>query len=81
MNKRLFVRKKEAFQVEANALYQELYASLNLPHMQGLTLYNVYDIFHCDAHDLKLLKTKVLADPVTDEVLEEVDMQDRCYIA
>ncbi len=81
MNKRLFVRKKEAFQVEANALYQELYASLNLPHMQGLTLYNVYDIFHCDAHDLKLLKTKVLAEPVTDEVLEEVDLQDRCYIA
>ena len=81
MNKRIFVKKKEAFRVEADSLYKELCASLDLHTIKGITLYNVYDVFHGDAHDFELLKTKVLAEIVTDEVIEELSLEGCTYIA
>ena len=51
MNYRVFVKKKEMFQVEAQSLHHELKQNLNLSSLTGLELYNVYDIFHGDEHD------------------------------
>ena len=70
MNYRVFVKKKEMFQVEAQSLHHELKQNLNLSSLTGLELYNVYDIFHGDEHDIALLKEKVLSEKVTDEVFE-----------
>lgn len=81
MNKRIFVKKKEAFRVEADSLYRELCDSLNLHTIEGITLYNIYDVFNGDAHDFELLKTKVLAEIVTDEVSEELSLEGSTYIA
>lgn len=74
MNYRVFVKKKEMFQVEAQSLHHELKQNLNLSSLTGLELYNVYDIFHGDEHDIALLKEKVLSEKVTDEVFDSVDL-------
>lgn len=81
MNYRVFVKKKEMFQVEAQSLHHELKQNLNLSSLTGLELYNVYDIFHGDEHDIALLKEKVLSEKVTDEVFDSVDLNGKTYIA
>ena len=46
MNTRIFVKKKEAYRVEADSLGHELKTSLNLNGISGVTLYNTYDVFN-----------------------------------
>ena len=70
MNYRVYVKKKEAFRVEADSLFHELKQNLNLSDVHGIELYNVYDVFNGDDHDMELLKDKVLSEKVTDEVFE-----------
>ncbi len=81
MDTRIFVKKREAYRVEANSLYHELKTNLNLEGLTGVTLYNTYDIFHCDDHDVDLLKRKVLSEVVTDDVFDEIDLEGKTYIA
>lgn len=81
MNNRVFVKKKEAFQVEATSLFHELQTNLNISSLCGVTLYNVYDILHADDTDMELLKTKVLSEIVTDEVYDEIDLCGKQFIA
>ncbi|MFV0380861.1 MAG: phosphoribosylformylglycinamidine synthase [Breznakia sp.] len=79
MNKRIFVRKKEAFRIEATSLLAEL--KLHVEGLEHVELYNVYDIFHAEASDIDLLKGSVLAEVVSDEVLDTVDLNKQTYIA
>ena len=44
MDTRIFVHKKEQFQVESESLAAELRQSLSLKEDFGLTKYNLYDI-------------------------------------
>ena len=81
MNTRLFVRKKEQFQVESRSLCNELKQSLGLGDDFGLVQYNIYDIFDADTKDIELLKTNVCSEIVTDEVLDAVDLEGRTYLA
>lgn len=81
MDYRVFVKKKEAFQVEAQSMFHELKQNLNLNGLTGVKLYNVYDVFHGDDHDMALLKEKVLSEVVTDEVYDTIDLSDQTYIA
>lgn len=81
MNYRVFVKKKQDYQVEASSLFHELKTNLNLNELKALSLYNVYDILNADEHDLALLKTKVLSEVVTDEVFDDVDVANKQYIA
>ena len=81
MNYRVYVKKKEAFRVEADSLFHELKQNLNLHGLENVTLYNVYDVFHGDDHDMELLKAKVLSEIVTDEVFDELDLSSKTFIA
>lgn len=81
MNYRVFVKKKEAFQVESASLFHELKQNLNLAGLQSVLMYNVYDVFHGDEHDMELLKEKVLSEKVTDEVSDEIDLKGKTFIA
>lgn len=81
MNQRIFVKKKEEFQVEADSLFHELANNLNLSGLESIELYNVYDIYHADENDIILLKANVLSEIVTDEVLDEIDLSNKQYIA
>lgn len=52
MDTRIFVHKKEQFQVESESLAAELRQSLSLKEDFGLTKYNLYDIFNADEIDI-----------------------------
>lgn len=81
MNKRVFVKKKDGFQVESLGLKSELLENLKEDKINKIDLYNVYDIFNCTEEDLNLLKNKVLSEPVTDDVYEEVELDGKKYLA
>ena len=72
-NSRLFVEKKEDFQVEAQSLKHDLNTNLYL-NIKHLRLINVYDIFNADAELLEKAKNSVFSEPVTDEVFTEIDL-------
>lgn len=81
MNKRVFVKKKDGFLVESISLKEELVENLKEINLKKVDIYNSYDIFNCNFEELELLKTKVLSEPVTDEVFEELDLQGLNYLA
>lgn len=81
MNTRLFVSKKDAFQVESQSLCKELVLSLGLPQDLELVQYNIYDIFDADENDIELLKKNVCSEVVTDTVSEHVDLENKTYLA
>ncbi len=81
MNTRIFVTKKSDYQVEATSLLHAITHNLGVDTLDHVTLYNVYDIFHADEQDITLLKTKVLSEVVTDEVLDALDLSNKTYIA
>ena len=81
MDTRIFVKKREAYRVEADSLFHELKTNLNLEGLNGVTLYNTYDVFHADENDIELLKKKVLSEVVTDDVFDSVDLEGKTYIA
>ncbi|MGX8833340.1 phosphoribosylformylglycinamidine synthase [Amedibacillus sp. YH-ame6] len=81
MNYRVFVKKKEAYQVESDSLFHELKQNLSLHSLEGVELYNTYDIFHGDDRDLKLLNEKVLSEKVTDVVYDSIDLSGKTFIA
>lgn len=81
MNKRIFVSKKQGFQVEGNSILNEIRENLYETGLTKAELYNVYDIFNCDEGDIALLKTKVLSEPVTDNVYDEIDLEGKTYVA
>jgi phosphoribosylformylglycinamidine synthase len=77
---RLFVEKKEAFQVEAQALKNELNHNLHL-NIQNLRLINVYDIFEIESELLDKAKTTIFSEPVTDTIYEEIDLHGLTHFA
>lgn len=81
MKQRLFVRKKEKFNVEANSICSDINHNLQITSVIGVELYNIYDIFEADSQDIELLRTKVLSEIVTDEVYDDVDLSGKTYFA
>lgn len=81
MNKRIYVTKKDAYRIESQSLFHDMKENLNLKNAESLQIYNVYDIFHADESDIELLKQHVLSEPVTDHVLDELDLSGKTYIA
>lgn len=80
MNKRIFIKKKIGFQIEALDLKNELIKNLDESEIESIDLYNVYDIFNCEDEDIELLKHKVLSEVVTDDIFENIDLKEN-YIA
>lgn len=81
MDTRFFVQKKEAFRTEGQSLADELRQSLRLRADFSLQRYNIYDVFDADPDDIDLLKTAVCSEVVTDMVYDEVDVDDKIYLA
>ena len=81
MNTRVFVHKKKAYQVETSSMLNEFVEKLGIKSVEGLSLYNVYDIFNADENDVALLKSKVLSEVVTDEVFDTLDLEGKTYVA
>ncbi|MDR1112513.1 MAG: phosphoribosylformylglycinamidine synthase, partial [Bacteroidales bacterium] len=71
---RIFVEKKAEFRIEADSLRIELNRNLHL-NIKSLRLINVYDIFNISPALLETAKWRVFAEPVTDDVHEQVNIE------
>ncbi|MDQ0222100.1 phosphoribosylformylglycinamidine synthase [Streptococcus moroccensis] len=83
MNKRIFVEKKEAFQVKSEALVKELRENLQLTSLESLRLVQVYDVFGLEEALFAAAEKHIFSEPVTDTVLTEKDvaLSDHAYFA
>ncbi len=81
MDQRIFVQKKDRFQVESESLRDELISSLGLQPSFQVAKYNIYDVFNADENDLSLLKERVLSEVVTDKVFDTLDLEGKTYLA
>lgn len=77
MNKRIFVEKKEIFDVESDKVLkqiQELY-----PDLKKVKVYNIYDVFGLEDQFLSEVMKNTFADPVTDIVYQENPVQNSFF--
>jgi len=81
MNKRIYVKKKNGFEVESLSLRNELIYHLKETKIETIDTYKVYDIFNGNEEDFSLLESKVLAELVTDDIYYEVDTKGKNYLA
>ncbi len=79
MNYRIFVKKKQAFQVESRYLEQKLHDVLG--ENLKVDIYNVYDVFNAEESDIESAKKGILAEIVTDNVYDDIDLEGKTYIA
>ncbi|MDU1442480.1 MAG: phosphoribosylformylglycinamidine synthase [Clostridium cochlearium] len=68
---RLYVEKKDKFDVESINLKQDLKLTLGIEEISKLKIVNIYDIEGLDIEELKKAKNTVFSDPVVDNVYEE----------
>ena len=80
MNRRLFVEKKEKFQVEAKSLLAEFNENLSL-NLASLRLINVYDLFGFPDELVEKCRYSVFGEVVTDTVTDTLDLAGRKYLA
>ena len=77
---RIFVEKYPEFQVEAKSLLSELNENLQLK-LKTLRLLNVYDLFGFSPELLEKSRYCVFGEIVTDQVMDDVDLNGAKYIA
>ncbi|MGI6710562.1 MAG: phosphoribosylformylglycinamidine synthase [Bacilli bacterium] len=72
MNKyRIFVEKKEGFQIEAKALANEFNSNLN-QKIRNVRFINIYDVFNISKELLEKAKSLVFADKVQDVIYDDI---------
>lgn len=79
-NARIFVEKKQGFDLEAVRLKETLNQNFNL-NIRQLRVLNVYDIFNVDDTLLERSKVGVLSEPVVDEIFEDFSLEGMTYLA
>ena len=80
MKKRIYVEKKEGFQVEASSLLNEFNQNLGL-QLKSLRLINVYDIFNIKEELLEKSYYSVFGEIVTDRVFDKIELKGKKYLA
>jgi len=68
---RILVEKRNGFNVEAEALRDELVRSLHLENLESLRIVNCYDFDAVDPSNLERIKSSILSEPNVDIVSEE----------
>lgn len=77
---RIFVEKREPYRVEAESLRNELNSNLGL-NIQDLRLLCVYDLFGFTSELVEKSSYKVFGEPATDTVTQDVEIENRPYLA
>ena len=73
---RIYVEKKEGFQVESKSLEADLNLNLSLD-LKNVRLINVYDLFGFSLELLEKAKYRVFGEVVTDNVYQELDLTNK----
>lgn len=83
MDKRIFVEKKEDFQIKSKALLKELVHNLQLTSLTALRLVQVYDVFDLEEDLFDQAIKHIFTEQVTDTVLieEELGLDQSVYFA
>lgn len=79
-NVRIFVEKKQGFNIEATNLKNTLNHNFNT-NIQELRHLKVYDIFNIEDDLLEKAKDSIFSEPVTDNVYDTFDLDGKTYIA
>ena len=77
--KRIFVEKRDGFDVEAVNLASDLQKNLGLTAVEKVRIINLYDISGLDDKDFDRAKTTILSETNADTVTDEVLPQDDAY--
>ena len=75
MDKRLFVEKKEEFQIEAKTLLHDLQTKLQVTSLSSVRMIQVYDVFDVSEQLFIQAQKTVFTERVTDIVLADEEMQ------
>lgn len=76
MNKRIFVEKKESFQVKSESLLRELQERLSLTSVTSLRLVQVYEVFGLDEALVSVAEERIFSEKVTDTLLTDSEVAD-----
>lgn len=76
MVRRIYVEKKKGFDVEAEALFNDVRENLHLDRLTGIRVLNRYDIDGIDEATYESAKFTVFAEPAIDVVYEETMPED-----
>ena len=79
MNYRIFIEKKEGFDLEAKRLESQLKENFQIK--SSVRLLNVYDIFNIDESKLANSINVIFSEPPTDRVIEKKDFESLKYFA
>lgn len=77
MNRRIFVEKKEVFDVESPKILNEIKSIL--PNIQSVKVYNIYDIFGLEENDFEKVVNNTFVDPVVDILHSENPAQNMFF--
>lgn len=80
-NFRIYVEKKDNFNVESRSFLNELKENLQMNNLENLRIINIYDVFNIEKEILEKAKNTVFSEPPTDIVYENIDLQNKKYIA
>ncbi len=69
--KRIYVKKKEGFDVEAKGLLADIKENLQIEELQNIVILNRYDVSGITKENFKKAKNTIFAEPQVDETFEE----------
>ncbi|MEL7610497.1 MAG: phosphoribosylformylglycinamidine synthase [Bacillota bacterium] len=72
---RVYVERKPAFAVQAQALFKDIRSFLGIRGLQGVRVVNRYDVEHIDRGLFDQCRKTVFSEPQTDEVFSELPVQ------
>ena len=76
MVRRIYVEKKKGFDVEAEALFNDVKENLHIDGLSGVRILNRYDMDGIDDATYEAAKYTVFAEPAIDIVYEETMPED-----
>ncbi len=71
MVRRIFVEKKEGFDVEAKGLFDDIRTNLHIENLEGIRIINRYDMDGIDDDTFEMARYSVFAEPAIDMVYDE----------
>ncbi|MEG1931256.1 MAG: AIR synthase-related protein, partial [Anaerovorax sp.] len=71
MVKRIYVEKKQGFDIEAQGLFQDMKENLHLETLKGIRVLNRYDMEGVDQASYEKAKYTIFAEPAIDQLYEE----------
>ena len=69
--RRIFVEKKEGFDVEANGLFKDLKSNLGISGLKRLRIINRYDVSGISDHEYEAARCVIFSEPPVDRVYDE----------